>query len=560
MPPSIWITFLTFLLARGSRANPKFEKIGTVYGTSSLAHLHIEVNVSNIYEQAVHLVQAVDRIEHQLDNVRRDGRCGPKHLQNGRMSHCNLNSAFPCCSSEGFCISDTNHHTCANYGTLINNRKILLKKLNDLKKSMNNLADEIQNDETRHKRSVVNVNVDVGTIFMHIFNGLSSIFNSHQLNHLKKEQKNLIKNIKILEDNVKKVHQSLSELELNVHDLSKSVYDNSRTLALTEVLNETTSLVRRMTTAIINLNSGIMSQEVLPIDTVKNVLPHFQNKIANEGYTLEATQPLQVYSLPFSFVIQNGILDLFIHFLAFNPLQKFSLWQYVQLPFFVNDSAVEVIDPHEFIAINEETENVMLLESVKQCNEMKSQPQNYVCPRTPILKSPQDYCLPSLFLNGNLKPCQTTKSFSLTSWFVTLIESVAVFFPEVTTLVTSCPNKETRVETIEAGVHFLNHTGSCSIHSDNILLPSRPHITNHSVSRVSVNISDFEFIEFNSPNHFDTKNDTLIPLEFEIENEALEIFQTLFSVLAFVLVSGVITLLVYFTFTKAPIQKNENSA
>ena len=233
MLPLVWNLLLwTFLLARGSRANPKFEKVGTVYGKSSLAHLHIEVNISNIYENAVHLAQAVDRIEHHLDNVRPDGRCGSKFPQNGRMSHCNLNSAFPCCNSQGVCIGDTKHHTCHNFGTLINNRKILLRKLNELKRSMNNLADTVQPDMSRYKRSVVNVNMDVGNVFMHIFQGLASIFNYHQLNSLKKDQKSLIKNMKTLEENIKKVHTSVMELELEVHGKRVSLLLISVTIIL----------------------------------------------------------------------------------------------------------------------------------------------------------------------------------------------------------------------------------------------------------------------------------------------------------------------------------------
>ena len=233
MPPQLWTPLiLTLFLARESRANPKFEKVGTVYGKSSLAHLHVEVNISNIYENAVHLAQAVDRIEHHLDNVRPDGRCGPKFPQNGRMSHCNLNSAFPCCSSEGFCISDTKHHTCHNFGTLINNRKILLRKVDDLKRQMNNLADEVQ-PASRHKRSVINVNMDVGTVFMHIFQGLASVFNYHQLNSLKKDQQHLIKNLKTLEENIKKVHRSVIELELQVHGKSVPLFLIALTIILT---------------------------------------------------------------------------------------------------------------------------------------------------------------------------------------------------------------------------------------------------------------------------------------------------------------------------------------
>ena len=233
MPPPVWkLLILTLLLARGSRANPKFEKVGTVFGKSSLAHLHIEVNISNIYENAVHLAKAVDRIEFHLDNVRPDGRCGPRFPQNGRMSHCNLNSAFPCCNSEGYCISDTNHHTCHNYGTLINNRKILLRKVDELKRTMNNLADEVQPNMSRRKRSVVNVNMDVGNVFLHIFQGLASLFNYHQLNSLKKDQQNLIKNLKTLEENIKKVHRSVVELELQVHGKSIPLLLTSMTIIL----------------------------------------------------------------------------------------------------------------------------------------------------------------------------------------------------------------------------------------------------------------------------------------------------------------------------------------
>ena len=324
-------------------------------------------------------------------------------------------------------------------------------------------------------------------------------------------------------------------------------------MAIAEALSETTNVVQKIVVAIIHLNSGIISPELLPISDVKVMLPSLQNKIANQGYTLETTQPLQVYNLPFSFVIQNGILDLFIHFLAFNPFQQFSLWQFVKLPFYVNDDLVEVVEQNEFIAINEETDHVMLLEGIDQCNEIQSESNQYICPKIPILKETKNQCLPSIFSLGNLDSCKIEKAEPLISWFVTLIESVAVFFPESTTLVESCPNAKTTVKTVEAGIQFLNHTSSCSVHSDHILLPSRPHLANHSVSLLSVNVTEFHLPTLSPPRKDTIENETMAPLEpFEPENTALEVIQTLFSVLAFALVMAVICLLMYFTFSKAP--------
>lgn len=324
-------------------------------------------------------------------------------------------------------------------------------------------------------------------------------------------------------------------------------------MAIVEALSETTNVVEKIVVAIVNLNSGIISPELLPITDVKVMLPSLQNKIANQGYTLETTQPLQVYQLPFSFVIQNGVLELFIHLLAFNPFQRFSLWQYIQLPFFVNNDLVQVNDKHKFIAINEETDHVMLLEDINQCDDVQSKSNEYVCPKIPILKEFQNLCLPSLYFHGNLASCEVEKSASLTSWFITLIESVAVFFPEITTLIRSCPNAGTTVETVDAGIHFLNHTSSCSVHSDQILLPSRPHLANHSVSLFSVNVTAFNPPTISPPRKDTNETETLAPLEpFEPEDKILEVFQTLFSVSAFILVIAIICLLIYFVFSKAP--------
>ena len=179
MAPPIWnLLLLAFFLAGRNLASPQFEKVGSIYGMSSLAHLHVEVNISQIYETAANLTKAVDRVETQLENVRHDGRCGPKFPHNGRTSHCRLNSMYPCCSTEGFCIADTKHHTCVNHGTLVNNRKILLKEVNELKRSMNDLAGILQPHQARHKRSVVNVNLDLGNVFMHVMNKHSSISTS----------------------------------------------------------------------------------------------------------------------------------------------------------------------------------------------------------------------------------------------------------------------------------------------------------------------------------------------------------------------------------------------
>ena len=211
-----WI--LINFVAGGSLANPKFEKIGKLYSQSSLAHLHVEVNISRIYETAANLTQAVDNLERKLDNVRTDGRCGEKFPKNGSTSFCNLNSNFPCCSEEGYCIGDLNHHSCVNHGTQMNNRKILREKQQKLKQRMNILADEIRSqaeDHDRRKREI-NVSFDVGAIFMHVVNGIVSLFNHHQISDLKQDQQHMIKTLHHLNEKINQLYASLSEMN---HDL-----------------------------------------------------------------------------------------------------------------------------------------------------------------------------------------------------------------------------------------------------------------------------------------------------------------------------------------------------
>ena len=552
MAPPIWnLLLLAFFLAGRNLASPQFEKVGSIYGMSSLAHLHVEVNISQIYETAANLTKAVDRVETQLENVRHDGRCGPKFPHNGRTSHCRLNSMYPCCSTEGFCIADTKHHTCVNHGTLVNNRKILLKGVNELKRSMNDLADILQPHQTRHKRSVVNVNLDLGNVFMHVMNGIASIFNYNQMNHLKTRQQHMIKNIKILEDRMNKVYKAFLNLEFNVHDMTESVYDNSRTLAISAVITETTDVVRRISKAVIHLNSGILSPEILPVEDVDELLPALKNQIHNEGYSLETTETIQVYSQPFSFMIENGILDLFIHFKAFNPLRLFSLWQYIDLPFFVDEEPVRITDSHRFLAFNEETENVMVLENLNDCYELRSDQRHFICPKTPIMKKYEDLCLPSLFTSGNLQNCAVEKTQNLASWFVSLIGSIAVFLPEPTTLIKTCRDGPTTTETVSAGVQFLNHSASCAVHSDHFWLPSQPQLVNHSIAlhSVSLNIDSLpEIFSENKP----LQNSTEFPaLEIPPESSSIhEVSQTIFITVTFMLVVSIIGFILYLTFSK----------
>lgn len=552
MAPPIWnFLLLASFLAGRNLASPQFEKIGSIYGMSSLAHLHVEVNISQIYETAAKLTKAVDRVETQLENVRPDGRCGPKFPQNGRTSHCRLNSMYPCCSTEGLCIGDVNHHTCLHHGTLVNNRKLLLKEVNELKLSMNDLADILQPNDSRHKRSVVNVNLDLGNVFMHVMNGIASIFNYNQMNHLKTAQKNMIKNIKILEDRMNKVYKAFLNLEFNVHDLTESVYDNSRTLAISAVITETTDVVRRISKAVIHLNSGIISPEILPVEDVDVLLPALKNQIHNEGYSLEPTETIQVYSQPFSFMIENGILDLFIHFKAFNPFQLFSLWQYIDLPFFVDEEPVRITDPHRFLAVNEETEMVMVLQNLDDCDELRSAQRELLCPKTPILKNYEDLCLPSLFTSGNLKNCAFEKTQRLASWFVSLIGSIAVFLPETTTLIKTCRGGPTTTENVSAGVHFLNHSASCAVHSDHFWLPSQPQLVNHSIALHSVRLK-FESLPEIVSEKQPLQNSTEFPaLEMTPENSSIhEVSQTIFITITFMLVVSIIGFILFLTFSK----------
>ena len=209
---ALWI--LIIFVAGESLANPKFEKIGKLFSQSSYAHLHVEVNISRIYETAANLTQAVDELERKLDNVRSDGRCGVDFPKNGSTSFCNLNSHFPCCSEEGYCIGDLNHHSCVNHGTQMNNRRILREKQQKLKRTMNILAEEIRSQAENHAREKreINVSFDVGAIFMHVVNGIVSLFNSHQISDLKQDQQHMIKTLHRLNEKINQLYASLSEM------------------------------------------------------------------------------------------------------------------------------------------------------------------------------------------------------------------------------------------------------------------------------------------------------------------------------------------------------------
>ena len=348
---------------------------------------------------------------------------------------------------------------------------------------------------------------------------------------------------------------SFSDKISSIPDLSLSVFDNSRTLYVVELLTDTDQTLKDITEALVNLNAGIISPQILPPSELSVAIPALENKISTHGFTLETTSPMKVYNLPFSFAIQDGILDLLVHFHGYNPLSGFDLWQWIDLPFFVGNEIVKVEDTAKFIAVENQFDRVIVPQDMTKCPKLKVAESSFICPHAPIMKKSNGICLADLFRENKVDSCKLVPTKNVTDWFSSVKETFYVFFSQPTRVHKSCSKKHSFNEKIyPSGIHVLDNTDECSLHTDQFFLHAKPHLANHSIVLHNVTFSLKEVFEAKSRQNFSTPAPEIELLDYAIHSPSLEIFQWILTVIILIIIVSVVSFLSYLYFVTTPMK------